>query len=151
MSYTDLEISILSCLLRKPELMENTILEDKYFIKHKKIWLFMKTFYNKFKNFDITLMLSISKNKYRMSEYICWLVEQEPTPSLFKQYEKQLIDLYNESKKDEWIINKVYELANDLYVRSITTNEFKRKVVAIYKNADKIFKEVENEEGKETL
>ena len=151
MNYTDLEISILSCLLQKPELMENTILEDKYFIKHKKIWLFMKAFYKRFKNFDITLMLSISKNKYRMSEYICWLVEQEPTPSLFKQYEKQLIDLYNESKKDEWIINKVYELANDLYVRSITTNEFKRKVVTIYKNADKIFKEVENEKSEETL
>lgn len=151
MNYTDLEISILSCLLQRPELMENTILEDKYFIKHKKIWLFMKAFYKRFKNFDITLMMSISKNKYRMSEYICWLVEQEPAPILFKQYEKQLIDLYNESKKDEWIINKVYELANDLYVRNITTNEFKRKVVAIYKNADKIFKEVENEKSKETL
>ena len=149
MNYVDLEISILSCLLRKPELMENTVLEDKYFIKHKKIWLFMKAFYNKFKNFDITLMMSISKNKYRMSEYICWLVEQEPALSLFKQYEKQLIDLYNESKKDKWIIEKVYELSNDLYVRNITTKDFKNKVVAIYKNADKIFEEGKN--GKETL
>ena len=149
MNYTDLEISILSCLLRKPELMENTILEDKYFIKHKKIWLFMKAFYNKFKNFDITLMMSISKNKYRMSEYICWLVEQEPVVNNFKQYEKQLIDLYNESKKDKWIIEKVYELSNDLYVRNITTKDFKNKIVAIYKNADKIFEEGKN--GKETL
>ena len=143
MNYTDLEISILSCLLQKPELMENTILEDKYFVKHKKIWLFMKAFYNKFKNFDITLMLSISKNKYRMSEYICWLVEQEPAPSLFKQYEKQLIDLYNETKKDKWIIEKVYELANDLYVRNIKTNEYIEKINDIYKKADEIFKEVE--------
>lgn len=143
MNYVDLEISILSCLLQKPELMKNTILEDKYFIKHKKIWLFMKAFYNKFKNFDITLMMSISKNKYRMSEYICWLAEQEPNVSKFKQYEKQLIDLYNETKKEKWIIEKVYELSNDLYVRNITTNDFKHKVVAIYKNADEIFKEVE--------
>lgn len=142
MNYTDLEISILSCLLQKPELMENTILEDKYFIKHKKIWLFMKAFYNKFKNFDITLMLSISKNKYRMSEYICWLAEQEPTPSLFKQYEKQLIDLYNETKKDKWIIEKVYELSNSLYIRNIKVNEYISKVNEIYNNADEIFKEV---------
>ena len=139
MNYVDLEISILSCLLQRPELMEDTILEDKYFIKHKKIWLFMKAFYNKFKNFDITLMLSISKNKYRMSEYICWLVEQEPAPSLFKQYEKQLIDLYNEAKKDKWIIEKVYELSNDLYVRNIKVDEYINKIKQIYDNAEKIF------------
>lgn len=145
MYYVDLEISILSCLLQKPELMENTILEDKYFIKHKKIWLFMKAFYNKFKNFDITLMMSISKNKYRMSEYICWLAEQEPRPSLFKQYEKQLIDLYNESKKDKWIIEKVYELANNLYVRNIKVDEYIDKVKDIYNKANEIFEVVKNE------
>lgn len=143
MNYVDLEISILSCLLQKPELMENTILEDKYFVKHKKIWLFMKVFYKRFKNFDITLMMSISKNKYRMSEYICWLIDQEPAPSLFKQYEKQLIDLYNETKKDKWIIEKIYDLSNELYVRNIKTNEYIEKINDIYKKADEIFKEVE--------
>lgn len=132
MNYIDLEISILSCLLQKPELMEDTILEDKYFTKHKKIWLFMKAFYKRFNNFDITLMLSISKNKYRISEYICWLAEQEPAPSLFKQYEQQLIDLYNESEKEKLIINKIYELSNDLYVRNININEFKNKLEKIY-------------------
>lgn len=131
-NYIDLEISILSCLLQKPELMEDTILEDKYFTKHKKIWLFMKAFYKRFNNFDITLMLSISKNKYRISEYICWLAEQEPAPSLFKQYEQQLIDLYNESEKEKLIINKIYELSNDLYVRNININEFKNKLEKIY-------------------
>ena len=141
MNYVDLEISILSCLLQRPELMEDTILEDKYFIKHKKIWLFMKAFYKRFKNFDITLMMSISKNKYRMSEYICWLAEQEPAPSLFKQYEKQLIDLYNETKKEKWIIEKSYELANDLYVRNIKVDEYIDKIKQIYDNAEKIFNE----------
>lgn len=141
MNYTNLEISILSCLLQRPELMEDTILKDMYFVKHKKIWLFMKAFYKRFKNFDITLMMSISKNKYRMSEYICWLVEQEPAPSLFKQYEKQLIDLYNEAKKDKWIIEKVYELSNDLYVRNIKVDEYIDKIKQIYDNAEKIFSE----------
>lgn len=141
MNYVDLEISILSCLLQRPELMEDTILKDMYFVKHKKIWLFMKAFYKRFKNFDITLMMSISKNKYRMSEYICWLVEQEPAPSLFKQYEKQLIDLYNETKKEKWIIEKVYELSNNLYVRNIKVDEYIDKIKQIYDNAEKIFKE----------
>ena len=141
MNYVDLEISILSCLLQRPELMEDTILKDMYFVKHKKIWLFMKAFYKRFKNFDITLMMSISKNKYRMSEYICWLIDQEPAPSLFKQYEKQLIDLYNEKQKEKWIIEKAYELANDLYVRNIKIEEYIDKIKEIYNNADEIFEE----------
>ena len=138
MNYIDLEISILSCFLQKPELIENTILEDKYFIKHKKIWLFMKVFYNKFKNFDITLMMSVSKNKYRMSEYICWLAEQEPAVSNFKQYEKQLIDSYNEAKKDKWIIEKVYELSNELYIRNVKVEDYIDKVKKIYEDVEKI-------------
>ena len=143
--YIDLEVSILSCLLQRPQLMENTILEDKYFIKNKKIWSFMKAFYKKFKNFDFTLMMSISKNKNMMVEYICWLVEQEPAPSLFKEYEKQLIDLYNETKKEKWIIEKIYDLSNELYVRNIKVDEFQNKIKEVYENAEKIFEEVKHD------
>lgn len=143
--YIDLEVSILSCLLQRPQLMENTILEDKYFIKNKKIWSFMKAFYKKFKNFDFTLMMSISKNKNMMVEYICWLVEQEPAPSLFKEYEKQLINLYNETKKEKWIIEKIYDLSNELYVRNIKVDEFQNKIKEIYENAEKIFEEVKHD------
>ena len=143
--YIDLEVSILSCLLQRPQLMENTILEDKYFVKHKKIWSFMKAFYKKFGNFDLKLMMSISKNKNMVVEYICWLAEQEPAPSLFKEYEKQLIDLYNETKKEKWIIEKIYDLSNELYVRNIKLDEFQNKIKEIYKNAERIFEEVKHD------
>ena len=43
--YNDLELSILSCLLQRPELMKNVILEDKHFKKHLNIWIFMKSVY----------------------------------------------------------------------------------------------------------
>ena len=143
--YNDLEISILSCLLCKPELMNEVVLEDKHFIKHKKIWLFMKAFYNKFHNFDLALMYSVCKDKYRIIGYIEWLLKQEVLFINFNDYQKQLIDLYEENKKEKWIIEKIYSLANDLYVRSIDSNEFKNKLEDIYKNADEIFKENENE------
>ncbi len=138
--YNDLEISILSCLLLKPKLMDNIKLEDKHFIKHHRLWLFMKAFYKKFGTFDISLMYSVADNKYQFTEYMAWLLEVEPSPSLFELYEQQLIDLYNENKKDKYIIEEVYKLANDLFVRNITTDDFKHKVVAIYRNADEIFK-----------
>lgn len=139
--YNDLELSILSCIVQKPELMEQVILDDKYFVKHKKIWLFLKSFYNKFHNFDLTLMYSICKDKYRIVQYIMWLIEQDPDIRLFNEYQKQLIDLYNESKKEKWITEKIYALANELWVKNINTNEFKNKIENVYKDADEIFKE----------
>ena len=144
--YEDLEINILSCLLQRPELMNKVILEDKHFIKHNKYWKFMKAFYNKFKTFDKTLMYQIVKNKFEFFKYLIWLYEVEPAPSRFELYQKQLIELYNESKKNKWIIENVFDLANDLYVREISVNDFKNKVNEIYDNADKLFKEEGNEE-----
>ena len=137
--YNDLELSILSCLLQRPSLMNKVIFEDKHFIKHKKIWLFMKSFYKKFGNFDLTLMMNISKNKYRMIEYILWIIEKEPAPSLFEQYQIQLINEYNQLKKDKWITEKIYKLSNDLLIKNIQVEDFRNKVDEIYNNAENIF------------
>lgn len=139
--YNDLELSILSCLLQKPELMKENKLEDKYFIKHKKIWYFMKAFYKKFKNFDITLMMAVSKNKFRMIEYITWLIEQEPTTSLFNEYVEELKQEYYELKKNKYIREKIYELSCDLMVNNITPSDFLKKSWKIYQNSEKIYKE----------
>lgn len=143
--YTDLETCILSCLLLKPELMNDIQLEDKHFIKYKNIWLFMKSFYKKFGNFDLNIMYSVASNKYSLLENMTWLVESTPNIKLFNDYQEQLIDLYNENKKDKYIIEEVYKLANDLFVKNITTDDFKHKVVAIYRNADEIFKKEDDE------
>ena len=138
--YDDLELSILGCFLQKPKLLEITKLEDKHFKKHYKIFMFFKSVYKKFGSLDLNIMYSISKNKYRIIEYIVWISQYYGFPSLYETYEKQLIELYEENEKDKWIIEKVYELANDLLVKNISTNDFKIKVNEIYENAEKIFK-----------
>lgn len=141
--YNDLELSILSCIIQRPNLMNKIILEDKHFVKHKKLWLFLKAFYKKFGNFDLTLMLSVSKDKNRIIEYVMWLYDKEPSPSLFEIYQKQLIQLYEETKKEKWIIDKIYELANELVVRNIELKDFRKNVDDIYIKADEIFKGVD--------
>ena len=143
--YDDLELSILGCFLQKPKLLETTKLEDKHFKKHYKIFMFFKSVYKKFGSLDLNIMYSISKNKYRIIEYIVWISQYYGFPSLYETYEKQLIELYEENEKDKWIIEKVYELANDLLVRNISTNDFKSKVNEIYENAEKIFKNGDEE------
>lgn len=139
--YYDLETCILSCLLQKPQLMDNLILEDKYFIKQKKMWQFMKSFYKHFKCFDLSLMFSVCKNKYHLMSYIEQLVLAEPCVSLFEDYQKQLMKEYDELKKDKWIREKVYELANDYYMMNLSLNEFKKEIVKAEQKAEEIFKD----------
>ena len=136
----DLEFTILSCLLQKPELMGEVILEDKHFVRTKRMWQFMKAFYKMFGTFDINLMYSVCKDKWQIVEYMSMLLDFEPIISNFGLYQKQLLELYEENKKDKYIIEKVYELANSLLVRNISTSDFRNKVDEIYLQADKIFK-----------
>ncbi len=138
--YNDLECSILSCILIKPDFMEKTVLEDKHFVNYQKIWIFMKSFYKKFGNFDLTLMCSVCKNQRKLLMYIKDLIMMEPTICHFQEYENQLIYLFNEEEKDKWIIKKTYETTCDLWTRNITTKEFKTKIDDIYSQANEIFK-----------
>lgn len=135
----DLELCVMSCLLIKPELMKEVEFEDKHILNHKRLWEFMKSFYEKFGNFDIQLMYSVCDSKLNFENYILRVSEIEINPNNFYVYQKRLIEKYEESKKDEFIINKVYRLANELYVRGIDVKTFKDKIEEIYKLADKYF------------
>lgn len=130
--YDNLELRIMSCLLLKPDLMKELIIEDKHFTKYQRLWKFLKAFYRRYNTFDLTLMVSVCNDKYQILNYIEWLLELEVTTNNFEIYQKQLIDLYNESEKDKLIIEKVFELANRLYVRDITTERFKELVDELY-------------------
>lgn len=122
----------MSCLLIKPDLMKELIIQDKHFTKYQRLWKFLKAFYGRYNTFDLTLMVSVCNDKYQILNYIEWLLELEVTTNNFEMYQKQLIDLYNESEKDKLIIEKVFELANRLYVRDITTGRFKELIDELY-------------------
>lgn len=135
----DLEYCVLSCILLKPELMEKVILEDKHFVKTQKIWQFMKSIYKHFHTISVDLAYSICKDKYQIVEWLAFLLELEPTSELFETYQKQLLDLYNESDKEKWKKEKIYILANELLVGNINSKKFKEKMENIYQLADEIF------------
>ena len=141
--YNDLEMSVLSCLILKPELMEQIKFEDKHIIKHNRLWQFMKAFYKKFGNFDPALMFDMCSNNWKLVMYIERLADLELSANHFEEYQQRLIESYEELQKDKWVINKVYNLANDLYVRNIKVSEFQDKVKKIYEDADRLYKEDE--------
>lgn len=149
--YYDLEINILSCLLQKPELMQRVILEDKHFIKNQRLWKFMKAFYKKFNTFDIPLMYSVCKDKFKLVMYVEWLVDVIPAPSLFQKYQEQLIELYEQTRKEKWIKEKLFELANDLYVGNVELKNYIENINYVFKNAKEIFKGENNEKNKTSM
>lgn len=138
--YYDLELNIMSCLLVKPELMEQVIFEDKHIIKQKKLWKFMKAFYLKHKTFDIMIMVNVCKEKYAMINYIKELVLLDPIYENFNKYQKTLIEMYEQSKKEKWIREKIFECSNELYVGNITIDSFKEKIKEIEQKAEDLFK-----------
>lgn len=146
-----MEFYILSCIVISPELINNVFLEDKFFVEHKRLWIFMKAFYEKFKTFDTKLMRTVCKDKFQMSNYIQMMADcgpiHKPTVEEFNKYQERLKEMYYESKKDVWIIEKIYELSNRLYARSITLEEFKSGLNDIYIMADEVFKK----EGKNVI
>ena len=141
--YNDLEMSVLSCLILKPELINQIKFEDKHIIKHNRLWQFMKSFYKKFGNFDPVLMFDMCSNNWKLVMYIERLADLELSANHFEEYQQRLIESYEELQKDKWVINKVYNLANDLYARNIKVDEFRGKVDKIYEDADRLYKEGE--------
>jgi hypothetical protein len=73
-------------------------------------------------------------------DYIIWLIDVEPAVSNFKKYQQQLIDLFNENKRSKYIREKIYELANNLFVKNIEVDDFRKRVDKIYIDADILYK-----------
>lgn len=127
-NFVILEQAILSCLLQKPELTEKLILEPKHFTKHKSTYLFMKSFYNKFKNYDFILMSTVCVDKWNLINDITDLLQIVPTTVNFGEYQQQLIALHEGDEIEKNKIKQIVNLAIELKAREITTEEFKRKV-----------------------
>lgn len=137
--YNDLELIIMSCLLQRPELMKKAKLKNHHFVKHEKLWIFMKAIYERFGCFDIPLMATVAKNKYKLMEYIEMIIEKEPAPSNFEKYQDLLINMYEQKKKDNFIKEKIYKLATDLYVGNIDIEKFEMRYKGTLYTADEVF------------
>lgn len=139
-NYGELELLILSCIWIEPKLLDTTKLKEEHFINNKKIFIFFKSFYKKFGFFDNELACRKASDRYKYNEYIKVLAKIEPTISHFNKYEDLLLELYNESKVERYLREKIFELANNLYMKNISSVEFKNQVDNLYNNIEEIFK-----------
>lgn len=138
--YYGLEASVLSCLILKPNLMNDLILEDKHFIKYQRIWQYMKSFYKKYSTFDLQLMFALCKDKYSLIDYIKILVLNDVDVDNFNLYQQALLDEFNENKKERWIKNKIFVLTNELINQNISLKDFDLKYKKLYEDVNILFK-----------
>lgn len=138
----DLELSILSCLILDADLSKKLRVNEIHFKKHRRMFLFMKSFYERFGTYDIQLMYSVCKDKWHIVNYLEMLMDVEITTKNFELYQDRLIELYYTKEKDKWIADKVFKTANDLYVGTISSLTFKVEVEKIYKEAEEIFNNI---------
>jgi len=131
--YGDIEETILACLLIEPKLVEKLRVNEEHFTKFEYVLTFFKRFYQKYHTLDITTMLSLLKgsNELRMMEIITYLVEVFALPTQFETYQDRLIERYGISKRDKWLSKKIYEKATDLYVGTISLDEFYKELKKI--------------------
>ena len=130
----DLEMTILSCLLNNPKLMEDPKLNDDLFIKHQKIWQFMKAVYKKFGCFDLSLMYNNVRNKYNYVGMIIELIDIEPISSNFHYYIDELNRRKQEDEIERYRVNIIFSMAHDLVEHNITSKEFKEKIDKLFEN-----------------
>lgn len=134
----DLELSILSCLILDPDLNKKLRVNDIHFKKHRRMFLFMKSFYERFGTYDIQLMYSVCKDKWHIINYLEMLMDVEITTKNFELYQDRLIEQYYTSEKDKWIAEKVFQKASDLFVGKISSLMFKNEIEKIYQEAEEI-------------
>ena len=132
----DLEITILSLLLSYPDKMKEIKLKDEHFIKHKNMWYFMKTFYQKFGTFDLPLMFSCTSNKNHLMEMIIEMLDIEFNSENFNLYQDRLIELREQQTNEKKVRDKIFFYSNQLINENITLTEFKEQVEQLYKLID---------------
>lgn len=134
----DLEEAIISCILQKPSLINELIIDETDFYKYPKQFKFFIDFYEKFKCLDLVLMVNKIRKSDRSKfiELIDKLIDFEPSPSCFRLYQEALLEY-----------NKEYE-------KEIKENQLKKKIiekVLILNNSDsdlnQWFEEIEKIKG----
>lgn len=123
-NYERLEQAVLDCIIYKPELLESTKLEEKYFKKYKRLWVFLKECYKRFGSLDISLMASVCPNACELIDYVADVMDGKHYSARFEQYQEQLIELYDDYEE----IEKLYQLSKKLYIREINLENYKKEI-----------------------
>lgn len=128
--YGDLEENILACLLIEPSYIDKLIVDEKHFRKFGYVLVFFKEIYSAYKCLDINLMFSSIKtdNEKKLVDIIEHLLSIFVVHTHCLEYQKKLLKIYSETKREEWLRKKIYEKATKFYIGKINLEEYQNEV-----------------------
>lgn len=118
----ELEDKIFSCILIRPQVLEEINFNPVYFNNDKLLNL-LKKLHKSYKNLDISLITSFSKDKTKALNYLVEVMQLEVTSAGVNGYYKRLKEIYVE--------DKVMEYANKLHNKEIDFYEFNKKITEL--------------------
>ena len=103
-----LEESLISCILQRHSLINELFIDLEVFRNpvNKRMIMFFKGIYEKYKSLEITLMFNEvqdERQRNQLIEYYMKIIQLEPAPSLFYDYQEQLLNQYKDGKIREQI------------------------------------------------
>lgn len=155
MKQYDLEESIISCILQKENLINELFIDLKCFqsSKNKRMILFLKKIYDEYKKFDITLMISKfpkDEQKNTFIEYYTNLFNLVPSPSLFYEYQQELMNEYknleikgvikkyeNSQLSLDELIEKINNISNEVTVIKNVVKKTPDEMLHMIRNREK--------------
>ena len=127
LQYEEIERAILNCLIIEPDLFKNIKVNEKYFKKHRRFYIFIKEYYDIFGKFDIPLLKTTCKNPSEALDYIAEIIDTTSIVANFDLYQERMLKMYDNFEK----IEDIHQLEHKLYTRAITLDEFANEIKTI--------------------
>ena len=155
MKQYDIENSLISCILQKHDLINELYVELDVFNNNlnKRMILFFRGIYDKYKSLDLTLMVNELKDTKQQEQLISYYTEMimlEPIPSLFYDYQEQLITQYKDNKirtqidlfknnklSSEELLEEVNKIQNELVITKQKNKVTPDEMLAMIRNQEK--------------
>ena len=152
----DIEDNLICCILLKDSLINELFVDLKCFKNpyNKRVILFLKEKYKKYKKLDITLMdneISSDNEKTRFINYYTEKIMLEPTTSMFYEYQQKLIDDYKDNlikeKINEYsrekinldeLVENINKISNEIMIIKQTNKKTPEEMIYMIRNREKI-------------
>lgn len=156
MKQYDIENALISCILQRNNLINELYVDVSVFKnnENKKWLLFMKKMYAEFKTLDLTLLTNEIKDgndRLRFISYFTEMIVLEPAPSLFYEYQEQLINKYKDDKIKERVeyyknnritsdelIEEINKIQNECLVVKQKNKVTPDEMLALVRNKEKL-------------
>lgn len=158
MNQYDIENNLICCIFLKNSLIEELFIDVSCFKNsyNKRMILFLKEIYKKYKKLDVPLIVSEMKTENEKNifiKYISQIINLEPSSSMFYEYQQKLIDIHKDdlikqeinkySKKQielDELVENINKISNEVMVIKQNNKKTPEEMIYMIRNRDKLIR-----------